>query len=104
VEQAMKARHAPGVAIPPGEHLAEELEARKMSQSELARRMGRPIQAINEIVRGVKQITGATALQLEEVLGLSAEFWMNLEVNYQLTKARLARKGRQRRPSRPATV
>ena len=90
----------PGLAIAPGEHLAEELEARGMSQSELARQMGRPVQAVNEIIRGVKQITGATALQLEDVLGVSAEFWMGLEANYQLAKVRLARKGR---PKKGAT-
>ena len=40
----------PDVAIPPGEYLAEEIEARKISQKELARRMGRPVNAINEII------------------------------------------------------
>lgn len=78
------------LAIPPGETLAEELETRGWSQSELARRMGRPVQAINEIIRGVKQITAETALQLGHVLGTSAELWMRLEGNYQLTRARLA--------------
>jgi HTH-type transcriptional regulator/antitoxin HigA len=54
------------VATPPGEHLADTLREVGMNQSELARRMGRPQQAINEIVRGVKAITAETALQLEE--------------------------------------
>ena len=36
--------------IPPGEYLAEVLEAKGMAQAELARRIGRPIQAINEII------------------------------------------------------
>ena len=40
----------PDIAIPPGEYLAEEIEARGMSQRELARRMGRPVNAINEII------------------------------------------------------
>lgn len=84
-------RPVPGVAIPPGAHLAEELEARGMTQSELARRMGRPVQPINEIVRGVKQITAETALQLEDVLGVDAAYWMRLEAQYRLTKAILAR-------------
>jgi plasmid maintenance system antidote protein VapI len=38
-----------------------------------------------------------TALQLEDVLGVPAEFWLNLELDYQLAKARLAR-ARARRP------
>ena len=58
-----------------------------MSQAELARRMGRPVQAISEIVNGIKSITPDTALQLEQVLGVPAQIWTGLEAEYQLTKA-----------------
>lgn len=61
----------PDIAIPPGETLADELQARGVSQSELARRMGRPVQAINEIIRGGKLITPETALQLEDPLSIT---------------------------------
>jgi addiction module HigA family antidote len=84
----------PDLAIPPGELLAEELAARGMTQSQLARHMGRPLQVVNEIVRGKKRITGETALQLSEALGTSAELWMRLESDYELAKARLARQRR----------
>src|SRR5712672_489059 len=84
----------PDVATPPGEHLADTLREMAISQSELARRMGRPQQAINEIVRGAKAITADTALQLEDVLGISAETWMNLDSNYRLARARIARKAK----------
>jgi HTH-type transcriptional regulator/antitoxin HigA len=89
----------PDIALPPGETLAEELEARGLSQTQLARQMRRPVQAINEIVRGRKAITAETALQLEDALGVSAEFWLRLEADYQLNVARLARdraRGRRR--------
>lgn len=76
------------LAIPPGEYIAEVLEAYGMSQAELARRMGRPAQAINEIIKGEKAIIPETALQLEKVLGLPATFWLGLESQYRLTKAR----------------
>ena len=56
----------------PGGLLAEELEVRNMSQRELARRIGRPFQVINEIVRGRKAITAETALQLEGEFGTPA--------------------------------
>jgi len=79
----------PDVAIPPGETLAETLEAVGMSQAELARRAGRPVQAVNEIIRGTKAITAETALQLERVLGVPATLWTRLEENYRLNKARL---------------
>ena len=84
----------PDVAIPPGEYLAEEIEARKLSQKELARLMGRPANTINEIINGKKAITAETALQLETVMQeIPARFWLNLETDYQLTKA-LIKRGR----------
>jgi HTH-type transcriptional regulator/antitoxin HigA len=78
----------PDIAIPPGDYLAEEIEVRGISQTELARLMGRPLNAINEIIKGKKSITADTALQLEEVMPeIPARFWLNLETDYQLTKA-----------------
>ena len=85
---ATKTDAYPDVAIPPGEYLAEEIGARGISQKELAKRMGRPANAINEIVNGKKAITAETALQLEAVMPeIPARFWLNLETDYQLTKA-----------------
>ena len=75
--------------IPPGELLTETLEALNLSQAELARRMNRPVQAINEIARGTKEITPETAIQIERVLGVPAHIWLGLETEYQHTKARL---------------
>ena len=78
----------PDVAVPPGEYLAEEIAARGVSQKELAKRMGRPLNAINEIINGKKTITAETALQLEEVMPeIPARFWLNLETDFQLTRA-----------------
>jgi HTH-type transcriptional regulator/antitoxin HigA len=83
----------PDTAIPPGEYLAEEIESRGLSQKELARRMGRPLNAINEIINGKKAITAETALQLEEVMPeIPARFWLNLETDYQLTKALISKR------------
>jgi HTH-type transcriptional regulator/antitoxin HigA len=83
----------PDVAIPPGEYLAEEIATRGMSQKELAKRMGRPPNAINEIINGKKAITAETALQLESVMPeIPARFWLNLETEYQLTKALIKRR------------
>ncbi len=82
----------PDLAIPPGETLRDELQARGLSQKELAARIGRPPQAINEIVRGKKAITAETALALEGALdGISARFWLNLQADYDLTLARIRR-------------
>lgn len=81
----------PDIAIPPGETLAEELEARAMSQKSLAQRMGRPYQVVNEIINGKKAITARTAFQLQDALGVSAKFWINLETDYQMTKEHIRR-------------
>ncbi len=82
------AEFAADVSTHPGEFLAEELEARGVSQRELAHKMGRPIQVINAICNGKKSITAETALGLEKALGISAVFWLNLEMQYQLAMAR----------------
>ncbi|MGB7296175.1 MAG: helix-turn-helix domain-containing protein [Candidatus Aminicenantales bacterium] len=58
--------------IPPGEYLAEVIAVKGIAQAELARRLGRPIQAVNEIIKGEKAITPATALQLERALDVPA--------------------------------
>jgi len=76
------------LAVPPGEFLAEVLEDLGMSQADLARRMGRPAQAINEIVRGTKALTPETALQLERVVDVPAHIWLGLEAEYRLILAR----------------
>ena len=83
----------PDVAIPPGEYLAKEIEARGIRQKEVARRMERPVNTINEIINGEKAITAETALQLEMVMPeIPARFWLNLETDYQLTKAVINRR------------
>ena len=79
----------PDIAIPTGELLGEELEVRGVSQQELARRMGRPPQMVNERIHGKKALTPETALGLEKVLGIPASFWTNSESSYQLTKSRI---------------
>ena len=92
----------PDAAIPPGEVLADELAARGLTQAQFARHLGRPLQAVNEIIRGKKRITGETALQLGEALGTSADLWMRLEADYQLNRARLARHLGHGAPAPPA--
>jgi HTH-type transcriptional regulator/antitoxin HigA len=73
---------APDWAVPPGEHLLEALQDRGMTQSELARRMARPLKTINEIINGKAAITSETAIQLERALGISARFWTGVEASY----------------------
>lgn len=76
------------MAISPGEVLQEEIEARGMTQKELAARLGRPPQVINEIIRAKKAITPDTAIGLGKVLGIAPQYWINLETDYRMTLAR----------------
>ena len=86
----MTQRLIPARVSPPGRALKKELAARGWTQKDLAGIIGRPAQAISEIINGKKQITAETALQLAYALDTSAEFWLNLEVNYQLYQSRRA--------------
>ena len=74
---------------PPGDTLLETLDSMHMSQQELAERMDRPTKTINEIIKGKESITPQTALQLERVLGVPADFWLERERLYRLRLARL---------------
>ena len=84
----MNAR-VPAEVFPPGEFLREELEAREWSQQELADILGRPPRLISELIAGKRAITPETARGLAEAFGMSAEYWMNLESQYQLSKVKL---------------
>ena len=74
--------------IHPGEHLAEMLEELEISQYRLAKTMGTPARRINEIIHGNRSITADTALRLGQALGMTPEFWLNLQRMYDLDVAR----------------
>jgi len=76
----------------PGDTLRETLDALSMTQTELAKRMGRPEKLVSEIIHGKTQITLQTALDLERVLNVPARFWSNLERNYRDFLMRLDQK------------
>jgi addiction module HigA family antidote len=82
------------LAIHPGEHLAEELEALNVSAAEFARRLRVPTNRVTQILHGHRAITGDTALRLGHYFGTSAEFWLNLQALYDLRVAERA-SGRQ---------
>lgn len=73
-------------AVPPGEHLGEELDSRHWSQGDFAQILGRPAQFVSEIVAGKKEITRESAAQIAAALGTSPEYWLNLQNSYLLEK------------------
>lgn len=69
----------------PGVVLREEfLAPLGVTQVALAEHIGVPVQRINEIVRGKRGITPATAWLLAQAFGTTPEFWINLQVNHDL--------------------
>jgi addiction module HigA family antidote len=88
--RSMAGRRLPRHRAPthPGEMLLEEfLKPLGMSQSEFAGRLGVSFPRLNEIVRGKRGVTPDTALRLERVLGMSAGFWLGLQLDWDLWHA-----------------
>ncbi|MBW8888298.1 MAG: HigA family addiction module antidote protein [Fibrobacteres bacterium] len=72
----------------PGDILIHEfLEPMELSQVSLAAKLGIPIQRINTLIKGKRGMTAETAILLSEELGTSPEFWMNLQISWDLFHA-----------------
>lgn len=75
----------------PGEMLLQEfLLPLDMTQRHLATAIQVPFQRVNEVVRGRRGVTPSTALRLARFLGTSPEFWINLQLRWDLYYARRA--------------
>jgi addiction module HigA family antidote len=70
--------------------LEEFLKPMELTQRELADAIHVPYQRINEIINGRRGITPSTALRLGEVFRMSADFWMNLQLRWDLYFTRKA--------------
>ena len=69
----------------PGEILlAEFLEPLELTQVALARHLNIPTQRINELVRGKRGVSPDTAWLLSQAFGTTPQFWLNLQMNYDL--------------------
>ena len=78
--------------ITPGEILKEDfLEPLEISINQLARNIGVPPNRISEIVNGKRIITADTALRLQRFFGVEAQFWLNLQLEYDLRLAKRQR-------------
>ena len=72
----------------PGEILNSEfLGPMGLTQVELAKRMGVPIQRVNTLINGKRDMTAETAILLGRVLKTTPEFWMNLQDTLDLFEA-----------------
>jgi addiction module HigA family antidote len=72
----------------PGEIVKDELEARGLSQREIAAKVGVSYTTFNDILNAHRPLTAATALLLEAALGIEADTLMRLQFKYNMQTAR----------------
>lgn len=91
--------------IHPGEVLQEEfLKPMKLSQNRLALELGVSARRINEIVLGKRRVTADTALRLAQYFNMSPQFWLGLQMDYDLDVAEDAMAERIRQEVRPLSL
>src|SRR4051795_9700996 len=78
----------PNYISPPGETIADLLDEREMTQTELSKRLGVTLKHVNQVVNGGASISADLALGLEKVFRVPAHFWLNRESLYQADLAR----------------
>ena len=81
--------YQPDYAVPPGATLKESLEAKGLSQADLAIRTGLAEKTVSQIINGIAPITYETAAKLELVLGTPARFWNACEHSYRESLVRI---------------
>ena len=72
----------------PGEFLREEIECRGISQTKLANEIGLRVSLLNELINGKRDFTIEYALMIEAALGIDADYWINLQTNYDKARVR----------------
>ena len=82
----------PFIASHPGSLILDEIQFRKISQTDLAAQMGIQKSLLNELIKGKRAINADLALLLEQILEIPAEYWMKLQSQYELDHARIQQK------------
>ncbi|HEV8506066.1 MAG TPA: HigA family addiction module antitoxin [Chitinophagaceae bacterium] len=72
------------VSLHPGEVLQDELEARVIAKNVFADQLGMKASHFSELLHGKRHVGAAVALRLEDLLGISAEYWMRIQVYHDL--------------------
>jgi antitoxin HigA-1 len=71
----------------PGVLIQDTIEEMGITQVELAKRLGIPLQRLDTIVKGKRGVTADTALRLSKVFGTTPELWLNLQMAVDLWEA-----------------
>jgi len=90
MNEKLKAERA--LLSPPGDDILETIKYLGVSKAKFATKMGKTTSKIHDIITGKEPITVSTAVQLEKVLGRSAQYWLNRESNFREKLFRLERK------------
>ena len=82
----------PFVATHPGEMIKDELKERGMTQKQLADETGIKTSVLSETINGKRSVSLNVALALEKALDIPADVWMNMQTQYDLDKANIAKR------------
>jgi len=89
----------------PGEMLLEEfIKPFNITQTKLAQKLGVSYPRLNEIIKGRRSVTPDTALRLSQVLGMSADFWLGLQQDWDLWHAMNSPKAVEIKRLKPLTI
>ena len=72
------------VTLHPGEILMDELEAREIKKTDFAKQLGMKPGHFSDLLYGRRHISAATAIKLEKLLSIPAEYWMRVQVYHDL--------------------
>lgn len=92
----MNTQRTPHSATHPGTILKNELDSSDISQKEFAQSIDMQVTMLNEIIKGKRTITADIAVMLEKALDIPADFWVNLQAQYDLDEARIKEKNVQK--------
>ena len=92
----MNKKHTPFIATHPGELIKDELKERNLTQKELSEMTGIKPSVLSETINGKRSVSLNVAVALEKALDIPAEFWMNLQTQYDLDSAQIAEREQQK--------
>src|ERR1019366_9001682 len=72
------------VTLHPGEIIRDELEAREIKKAQFAKMLGVRPGHLSDLLSAKRHISAATAIKLEKLLGISAEYWLRVQMYYDL--------------------
>jgi antitoxin HigA-1 len=80
------------VNLHPGEILADELVAREISQKDFSKLIKLQAPHLNDLLKGKRHFSARIALKLEKQLGIDADYWLRVQIAFDLFEARKAMK------------